>query len=151
MPGPGDDLVEVELALEPPVGMHVKVVPCRPSIEPFILVPADNPSTGAFWPRVSISLTKFGSPCEGGSVDNLRGELPQSHFCCPSGVDEREDTARRLSPDVIGVPTGRTRQGTTDLAFSFHPNTRRVFGAMGKASAELIHIAFNPHTVETGR
>jgi PAS domain S-box-containing protein len=48
-------------------------------------------------------------------------------------VDEREVKARRLPPDVIGVPIRMDLAGTLDLALRLHPDTRRVFVIAGSA------------------
>lgn len=48
-------------------------------------------------------------------------------------VDEREVRARRLPPDVIGVPIRMDLRGTLDLALRLHPDTRRVFVIAGSA------------------
>jgi PAS domain S-box-containing protein len=48
-------------------------------------------------------------------------------------VDQREVTARRLPPDVIGVPIRMDLRGTLDLALRLHPDTRRVFVVAGSA------------------
>ena len=49
-------------------------------------------------------------------------------FCA---VDQREVAARRLPPDVVGVPIRMDLAGTLDLALRLHPNTRRVFVVAG--------------------
>ena len=51
-------------------------------------------------------------------------------FCA---VDEREVRARKLPPDVIGVPLKMDLPATLDLALQLHPNTERVFVIAGKA------------------
>jgi signal transduction histidine kinase len=48
-------------------------------------------------------------------------------------VDEREAKARRLPPDVTGVPVRMDLTGTLDLALRLHPGTRRVFVVAGCA------------------
>jgi len=48
-------------------------------------------------------------------------------------VDERELRARRLPPDVIGVPIRMDLSGTLELALRLHPDTRRVFVIAGSA------------------
>src|SRR5262249_23146415 len=48
-------------------------------------------------------------------------------------VDQREVKARRLPPDVIGVPIQMDLRGTLDLALRLHPDTRRVFVIAGSA------------------
>ena len=48
-------------------------------------------------------------------------------------VDQREVKARRLPPDVIGVPIRMDLAGTLDLALGLHPETRRVFVIAGSA------------------
>jgi hypothetical protein len=51
-------------------------------------------------------------------------------FCA---VDEREVRARKLPPDVIGVPVKMDLLATLDLALQLHPNTERVFVIAGMA------------------
>jgi PAS domain S-box-containing protein len=51
-------------------------------------------------------------------------------FCA---VDEREVRARKLPPDVIGVPLKMDLLATLDLALQLHPNTERVFVIAGMA------------------
>jgi PAS domain S-box-containing protein len=51
-------------------------------------------------------------------------------FCA---VDERELLARKLAPDVIGVPVQMDLIATLDLALRLHPHTERVFVIAGKA------------------
>ena len=51
-------------------------------------------------------------------------------FCA---VDDDELKARRLPPDVVGVPIQMELIGTLDMALKLHPNTRRVF-VVGGAS-----------------
>src|SRR5262249_50673115 len=46
---------------------------------------------------------------------------------------ERELQARRLPPDVIGVPIRMDLGKTLDLALRLHPDTRRVFVIAGSA------------------
>jgi PAS domain S-box-containing protein len=48
-------------------------------------------------------------------------------------VDQREVNARRLPPDVIGVPIRMDLAGTLDLALRFHPDTRRVYVIAGSS------------------
>ena len=48
-------------------------------------------------------------------------------------VDQREVKARRLPPDVIGVPIRMDLAGTLDLALRLHPDTRRVFVVAGSS------------------
>jgi len=48
-------------------------------------------------------------------------------------VDEREVRARRLPPDVIGVPIRMDLARTLDLAFRLHPDTRRVYVVAGSS------------------
>lgn len=48
-------------------------------------------------------------------------------------VDQREVKARRLPPDVIGVPIRFDLKGTLDLALRLHPDTRRVCVIAGSA------------------
>ena len=48
-------------------------------------------------------------------------------------VDEREVKARRLPPDVIGVPIRMDLARTLDLALRLHPATRRVFVIAGSS------------------
>jgi PAS domain S-box-containing protein len=52
-------------------------------------------------------------------------------FCA---IDRREVTARRLPPDVIGVPIEFDLPATLDLALRLHPGTRRVYVVAGKAA-----------------
>jgi len=52
-------------------------------------------------------------------------------------VDEREIKARRLPPDVTGVPIRMDLPGTLELALKFHPDTRRVFVVAGSAPFDL--------------
>ena len=49
-------------------------------------------------------------------------------FCA---VDDDELKARRLPPDVVGVPIQMDLTGTLDIALKLHPNTRRVFVVAG--------------------
>jgi PAS domain S-box-containing protein len=49
-------------------------------------------------------------------------------FCA---VDEREVRARKLPPDVIGVPLKMDLNATLNLALRLHPNTERVFVIAG--------------------
>ena len=49
-------------------------------------------------------------------------------FCA---VDDDELKARRLPPDVVGVPIQMDLTGTLDMALKLHPNTRRVFVVAG--------------------
>ncbi len=51
-------------------------------------------------------------------------------FC---GIDHREVQARKLPPDVIGVPIQFDLAPTVELALRLHPNTRRVYVIAGKA------------------
>jgi PAS domain S-box-containing protein len=51
-------------------------------------------------------------------------------FCA---VDQREVQARKLPPDVIGVPIKFDLTATLDLALRLHPKTRRVFVIAGRA------------------
>jgi signal transduction histidine kinase len=51
-------------------------------------------------------------------------------FCA---LDQREVKARKLPPDVIGVPLKMDLISTLDLALQLHPNTERVFVIAGKA------------------
>jgi signal transduction histidine kinase/DNA-binding NarL/FixJ family response regulator len=48
-------------------------------------------------------------------------------------VDQREVKARRLPPDMIGVPIRMDLGGTLDLALRLHPDTRRVYVVAGAA------------------
>jgi signal transduction histidine kinase len=48
-------------------------------------------------------------------------------------VDEREVRARRLPPDVIGVPIRMDLARTFDLALRLHPDTRRVYVIAGSS------------------
>jgi signal transduction histidine kinase len=49
-------------------------------------------------------------------------------------VDEQEVKARKLPPDVIGIPIKMDLAGTLDVALRLHPNTQRVYVIAGKAS-----------------
>jgi PAS domain S-box-containing protein len=49
-------------------------------------------------------------------------------------VDRREVEARRLPPDVIGVPIRMGLTGTLDLALRLRPDTRQVFVVAGSSS-----------------
>ena len=49
-------------------------------------------------------------------------------FCA---VEQRELKARRLPPDVVGVPIHMDLTGTLDVALKLHPNTRHVFVVVG--------------------
>ncbi len=49
-------------------------------------------------------------------------------FCA---VDDDELKARRLPPDVVGVPIDMDLTGTLDVALKLHPNARRVFVVAG--------------------
>jgi signal transduction histidine kinase len=65
-------------------------------------------------------------------------------------VDEREVKARRLPPDVIGVPTRMDLEGTLDVALGLHPDTRRVYVIAGTAPFDTEWEAearrtFRPH------
>jgi PAS domain S-box-containing protein len=48
-------------------------------------------------------------------------------------VDQWEVRARRLPPDVIGVPIRMNLAGTLDLALRLHPGTHRVYVVAGSA------------------
>jgi signal transduction histidine kinase len=48
-------------------------------------------------------------------------------------VDEREMRARRLPPDVIGVPIRMDLTRTFDLALRLHPDTKRVYVIAGSS------------------
>ena len=50
-----------------------------------------------------------------------------------AAVDEREVRARRLPPDVIGVPIRMDLTRTFDLALRLHPDTRRVYVVVGSS------------------
>src|SRR5262249_44955797 len=52
-------------------------------------------------------------------------------------VDEREVKARRLPPDVIGVPIRMDLGRTLNLALRLHPGTRRVYVIAGSAPFDL--------------
>jgi signal transduction histidine kinase len=52
-------------------------------------------------------------------------------------VDQREVVARRLPPDVIGVPIQMDLTGTLDVARLLHPDVRRVFVIAGNAPFDL--------------
>ena len=52
-------------------------------------------------------------------------------------VDRREVKARRLPPDVIGVPIRMDLAGTLDLALRLHPDTRRVFVVAGSSPFDI--------------
>lgn len=65
-------------------------------------------------------------------------------------VDEREVKARRLPPDVIGVPIRMDLGRTLDLALRLHPDTRRVYVVAGSAPFDTEWAAearqtFRPH------
>ncbi len=55
-------------------------------------------------------------------------------FCA---VDQREVDARKLPPDVIGVPIKMDLAATLDVALRLHPRTQRVFVITGKASFDM--------------
>src|SRR5262249_42149951 len=52
-------------------------------------------------------------------------------FCA---VDQREVMARKLAPDVIGIPVQMDLSATLDLALQLHPNTEHVFIIAGKTN-----------------
>jgi PAS domain S-box-containing protein len=54
-----------------------------------------------------------------------------------AAVDEREVQARKLPPDVIGVPIKMDLGATLEVALQLHPNTRRVFVIAGKAPFDV--------------
>jgi signal transduction histidine kinase len=56
-------------------------------------------------------------------------------------VDEREVKARRLPPDVIGVPIRMDLTRTCDLALRLHPDTRRVFVVAGSSPFDAEWVA----------
>jgi signal transduction histidine kinase len=56
-------------------------------------------------------------------------------------VDQREVEARRLPPDVIGVPIRMDLEGTLDVALRLHPDTRRVFVVAGAAPFDAEWVA----------
>jgi PAS domain S-box-containing protein len=51
-------------------------------------------------------------------------------------VDEREIVARKLPPDMIGVPIKMDMLATLDLALAHHPRTQRVFVITGKSPVD---------------
>ena len=55
-------------------------------------------------------------------------------FCA---VDQREVQARKLPPDVIGVPIKMDMAATLDVALRLHPNTERVFVITGTAKFDV--------------
>jgi PAS domain S-box-containing protein len=55
-------------------------------------------------------------------------------FCA---VDEREVKARKLPPDVIGVPVKMDLAATLDVALRLHPKTERVYAICGKAKFDV--------------
>jgi signal transduction histidine kinase len=54
-----------------------------------------------------------------------------------AAVDQREVAARRLPPDVVGVPIRMDLAGTLDLALRLHPDARRVYVVAGAAPFDL--------------
>jgi PAS domain S-box-containing protein len=64
---------------------------------------------------------------------NFREELFPGVPIVFVAVDEREVKARRLPPDVIGVPIRMDLTRTFDLALQLHPDTRRVFVVAGSS------------------
>lgn len=66
------------------------------------------------------------------------------------GVAEQEVAARRLPPDVTGVPTRMDLAGTLDLALGLHPDTRRVYVVAGRSAYDAAwaaesRTAFRPY------
>src|SRR5262245_4942452 len=59
-------------------------------------------------------------------------------FCA---VDEREVKARKLPPDVIGVPNKFDLAATLEVALRQHRNTARVFVIAGKAKFDFSWVA----------
>jgi PAS domain S-box-containing protein len=67
-------------------------------------------------------------------------------FCA---IDQREVRARKLPPDVIGVPTRFDLAATLELALRLHPTTRRVFVVAGKATYDATWQAEARQTFRT--
>ncbi|HET6574373.1 MAG TPA: ATP-binding protein [Fimbriiglobus sp.] len=79
-----------------------------------------------------------------------RGELFPGVPIVYMAVDQREVKARRLPPDIIGVPIQMDLTGTLDLAIRLHPDTRRVYVIAGAAPFDTEWEAearrtFRPH------
>jgi PAS domain S-box-containing protein len=66
------------------------------------------------------------------ALENRQGLFPGVPIVF-TAVDRREIAARRLPPDVIGVPIEMDLAGTLDLALRLHPDTRRVFVVAGSS------------------
>jgi len=64
-------------------------------------------------------------------------EIPIVHVL----VDQREVQARRLPPDVNGVPVRMDLTGTLDLALRLHADTRRVFVIAGSSPLDTEWVA----------
>ena len=56
-------------------------------------------------------------------------------------IDQREVKARKLGPDVVGVPMTVDLAPTLDLALRLHPGTRRVFVVAGKSKTDAYWVA----------
>jgi PAS domain S-box-containing protein len=51
-------------------------------------------------------------------------------FCT---VEEREIRARKLPPDVVGIPVNLNLAGTLEIALRLHPDTRQIYVVAGTA------------------
>jgi PAS domain S-box-containing protein len=70
-----------------------------------------------------------------------------------STVEEREIQARKLPPDVVGVPVNLDIAGTLDVALRLHPRTERIFVVAGTAKFDEYWLAearkaFRPYAKE---
>src|SRR5262249_20442805 len=57
------------------------------------------------------------------------------------GIDRREAKARKLGPDVVGVPMTVDLGPTLGLALRLHPGTRRVFVVAGQSKIDAYWVA----------
>jgi PAS domain S-box-containing protein len=56
-------------------------------------------------------------------------------------VDQREANARKLPPDVVGVPIAMELAPTLDLGLRLHPDTQRVYVVAGKSAFDTDWVA----------
>src|SRR5262249_7054894 len=56
-------------------------------------------------------------------------------------VDQREVNARKLPPDVVGVPIRMELGATLDVALGLHPYTQRVYVVAGRSAFDDAWIA----------
>src|SRR5262245_1919807 len=56
-------------------------------------------------------------------------------------VDQREVNARKLPPDVVGVPIKMELKATLDTALRLHPHTQRVYVVAGQSGFDKAWVA----------